>query len=65
MTSLIHFGVRVLDLIFAAGLIGTVVVLIMTGFEDMVTIFGKAPEEPRSRYARPAHQSTSTPAAIR
>ena len=41
MTPIIHFGVRLLDLMFAAGLIGTVFVLIMTGWEDLLTILGK------------------------
>jgi hypothetical protein len=34
--------VRVLDIIFAAGLIGTVFVLLMTGWEDVLTMLGKA-----------------------
>jgi hypothetical protein len=65
MTTLIHFGVRVLDIIFAVGLVGSVFVLILTGIEDLFTIFGKSPEEPRARrYSRAAHQSTATPARI-
>jgi hypothetical protein len=64
MRLLIELGVRALDFIFAAGLIGTVVVLIMTGIEDTMTIFGRTPEEPRSRAYRAAHQSTATPANI-
>ena len=65
MTTLIHFGVRVLDLLFAAGLIGTVAVLLMTGWEDALTMMGRSSDEPRSRdYRRAAHQSTNTPARI-
>ena len=41
MTTMIHLGVRVLDLMFAAGLIGTVFVLLMTGWEDLLTLLGK------------------------
>ena len=65
MTSLIHFGVRLLDIIFAIGLIGSVLVLILTGIEDLFTIFGKSPDEPRARtYRRATHQSTAIPAKI-
>ncbi len=44
MQALIHLGVRILEAIFAIGLVGTVFVLILTGIEDLETLLERKSE---------------------
>jgi hypothetical protein len=38
--ALVSFGVRLLELIFAVGLVGSAVVLVLSGIEDVETLIG-------------------------
>lgn len=40
MGLLVTFGVRLLECVFALGLAGSAVVLVLSGIEDMETLFG-------------------------
>jgi hypothetical protein len=40
MGLLVTFGVRLLELIFAVGLAGSAVVLVLSGIEDIETLIG-------------------------
>ena len=45
MEMLSAFGVRVLETMFAVGMAGSVIVLILTGIEDIETLFGSDEDE--------------------
>ena len=40
MGMLATFGVRLLEAMFAVGVAGSVIVLVLTGIEDIETLFG-------------------------
>ncbi len=45
MRSLVIFGIKVLEIAFVAGIIGSAVVIILTAVEDLRTIFSKDENE--------------------
>ena len=49
MDMLITIGVRLLETMFAAGAIGSFLVLVLSGIEDLETLFGRSEDtEPHS-----------------
>ena len=40
MNAIITFSIRIVELIFAAGILGSAIVLILSGIEDIETLVG-------------------------
>lgn len=45
---LVLFGMRLLEVMFFVGIVGSAVVVLITSFEDMHELFGKSEEAPAS-----------------
>jgi hypothetical protein len=45
MHSLITIGIKALEVLFFAGIFGAALVILLTGFEDIKTMFSKNDEE--------------------
>jgi hypothetical protein len=46
MSVLVLFGMRLLEVIFFVGIVGSAVVVLITSFEDMYELFGPTEEFP-------------------
>jgi len=44
--SFVFFGMRLLEVIFFTGIVGSAVVVLITSFEDMHELFGKSEDTP-------------------
>jgi len=46
MQAIINLGIRLLEGIFALGMAGSAIVLILSGIEDIETLFGSEKSQP-------------------
>lgn len=62
MDFLAASGIRILEFLFFAGWIGSILVILMSGVEDVETILSRDKPEPRPPSPPPVVQEPSTPA---
>ncbi len=56
MDSVVAFFVRLLELLFVIGCVGSLIVILLAGVEDVETIFSASDEEKTVASAPPAKQ---------
>jgi len=58
MDFLIATGIRILEFMFFAGWIGSILVILLSGIEDIETVLSKEESSPRQPPMPPAAQET-------
>jgi len=61
MSFVISTGIRLLEFLFFAGWVGSLLVILLSGIEDVETVLGGDEPEPRPPSPPPDAQEPSTP----